>query len=74
MLGILAARLARAVYHMLRKQEAFDEERFWNGAPPAAPPPAGQSKPAAGPTKPAAGKTKPAAATTTKAKARAKVR
>jgi transposase len=34
-LGILAARLARAVYHMLRKQEAFDEERFWNE--PAAP-------------------------------------
>jgi transposase len=31
-LGILAARLARAVYHMLRKQQAFDEERFWNGA------------------------------------------
>jgi hypothetical protein len=30
-LGILAARLARAVYHLLRKQEAFDEERFWNG-------------------------------------------
>ena len=30
-LGILAARLARAVYHMLRKQEAFDEDRFWNG-------------------------------------------
>src|SRR5262249_2041435 len=30
-LGILAARLARAVYHMLRKQEAFDEGRFWNG-------------------------------------------
>src|SRR5262249_112502 len=30
-LGIRAARLARAVYHMLRKQEAFDEERFWNG-------------------------------------------
>jgi hypothetical protein len=28
-LGILAARLARAVYHMLRKQEAFDEDRFW---------------------------------------------
>lgn len=27
-LAILAARLARAVYHMLRKQEAFDEERF----------------------------------------------
>jgi len=30
-LGILAARLARAVYHMLRKQEAFDEDRFWSG-------------------------------------------
>jgi transposase len=30
-LGILAARLARAVYHMLRKREAFDENRFWNG-------------------------------------------
>ena len=31
-LAILAARLARAVYHMLRKGEAFDEERFWAGA------------------------------------------
>jgi transposase len=30
-LGILAARLARAVYHVLRKKEAFDEERFWQG-------------------------------------------
>jgi transposase len=30
-LGILAARLARAVYHMLRKGEAFDEGRFWQG-------------------------------------------
>jgi transposase len=30
-LAILAARLARAVFHMLRKQEAFDEDRFWNG-------------------------------------------
>jgi transposase len=30
-LAILAARLARAVYHMLRKEEAFDEERFWSG-------------------------------------------
>src|ERR1700730_16270616 len=30
-LGILAARLGRAVYHMLRKREAFDEERFWQG-------------------------------------------
>jgi hypothetical protein len=31
-MAILPARLARAVYHMLRKGEAFDEERFWNGA------------------------------------------
>ncbi len=30
-LAILAARLGRAVYHMLRKGEAFDEERFWGG-------------------------------------------
>jgi transposase len=30
-LAILAARLGRAVYHMLRKREAFDEERFWQG-------------------------------------------
>ena len=30
-LAILAARLARAVYHMLRKEEAFDEDRFWGG-------------------------------------------
>ena len=30
-LGILAARLGRAVYHMLRKGEAFDEDRFWQG-------------------------------------------
>jgi transposase len=36
-LGILAARLARAVYHMLRKEEAFDEERFWGGATEPAP-------------------------------------
>jgi hypothetical protein len=36
-LGILAARLARSVYHMLRKQEAFDEERFWNGQASPAP-------------------------------------
>jgi hypothetical protein len=27
-LGILAARLGRAVYHMLRKREAFDVRRF----------------------------------------------
>ena len=30
-LAILAARLARGVFHMLRKGEAFDEERFWSG-------------------------------------------
>jgi transposase len=30
-LAILAARLGRAVYHMLRKREAFDEARFWQG-------------------------------------------
>ena len=27
---VLAAKLGRAVYHLWRKQEAFDEERFWN--------------------------------------------
>jgi transposase len=30
-LAILAARLARAVYHLWRKKEAFDEARFWQG-------------------------------------------
>lgn len=30
-MAIVAARLARAAYHMLRKGEAFDEERFWAG-------------------------------------------
>jgi transposase len=30
-LAILAARLARAIYHMWRKAEAFDEDRFWQG-------------------------------------------
>ncbi len=30
-LAVLAARLARAVYHLWRKQEAFDENRFWQG-------------------------------------------
>jgi transposase len=30
-LAILAARLGRAVYHMLRKREAFDEARSWQG-------------------------------------------
>jgi transposase len=32
-LGILAARLGRAIYHMLRRGDAFDAERFWNGEP-----------------------------------------
>jgi transposase len=32
-LGILAARLGRTVYHMLRRGEAFDAQRFWNGEP-----------------------------------------
>jgi len=31
-LAILSARLGRSVYHMLRKGEAFDENRFWNDA------------------------------------------
>jgi transposase len=35
-LAILAAKLARAVYHLWRKAEAFDEERFWSGSPAAA--------------------------------------
>jgi transposase len=35
-LAILAAKLARAVYHMWRKGEAFDETRFWQGKQPAA--------------------------------------
>ena len=30
-LGILAARLGRAVYQMLRQKKAFDPKRFWNG-------------------------------------------
>jgi transposase len=30
-LAILAAKLGRATYHVLRRKEAFDEERFWNG-------------------------------------------
>jgi transposase len=46
-LGILAARLARAVYHMLRKQEAFDEERFWNGPAEQRPQPTPAARPAA---------------------------
>jgi len=52
--------LARAVYHMLRKQEAFDEERFWNG----------QAKQAQAPTS----QTRPAAASGSRRKARAAAR
>jgi transposase len=36
-LGILAARLGRAVYHMLRHKKAFDPKRFWNGEPKVSP-------------------------------------
>jgi transposase len=36
-LAILAAKLGRAIYHMLRKGEAFDEERFWQGGTEQAP-------------------------------------
>jgi transposase len=36
-LGILAARLGRAVYQMLRQKKAFDPKRFWNGEPGATP-------------------------------------
>jgi hypothetical protein len=43
-MGILASRLARAVYHMLRKQEAFDEARFWNGQAAPSPGPANAAK------------------------------
>jgi transposase len=35
--ALLAARLGRAVYHMWRKGEAFDEERFWQGTARRAP-------------------------------------
>jgi transposase len=34
-LAILAAKLGRAVYHLLRKGEVFDEERFWGTKVPA---------------------------------------
>jgi transposase len=43
-LGILAARLGRAVYHMLRHKKAFDAKRFWNGEPKAPPQKAPKSK------------------------------
>jgi transposase len=29
-MSVLAAKLGRSVYHLLRKQEEFDEDRFWN--------------------------------------------
>src|SRR5205823_2985415 len=59
-LGILAARLARAVYHMLRKHEALDEDRFWHG----------QAKQQQAPTS----HTGPAAASGSRRKARAAAR
>ncbi len=37
-MSVLAAKLGRAVYHMLRKQEDFDEARFWSGRSRAAQP------------------------------------
>jgi transposase len=37
-LAILAARLARAVYHLWRKALAFDEDLFWQGASTSAKP------------------------------------
>jgi transposase len=46
-LAILAARLARTVYHMLRKEEAFDEERFFSGHAKPSPAPTRLPKPAA---------------------------
>jgi transposase len=45
-LAILAARLARAVYHLLRKQQAFDEDRFWGGQAPPSQAPTKASRPA----------------------------
>jgi transposase len=45
-LAIVAARLARAVYHMLRKEEAFDEERFFSGQAPSTSGSTNASKPA----------------------------
>jgi transposase len=53
-LGILAARLGRAVYHMLRQKTAFDPKRFWNGDVPVVSPKQAQ-KPAAKPRRRAKG-------------------
>jgi transposase len=66
-LAILAARLARAVYFMLCKEEAFDEDRFWSGQAKQCPTATSPSKPAAATgqakQRPApASKTKPTAA------------
>jgi transposase len=36
-MAILAARLGRAVYHLLRKKQAFEEDRFWGGVAAAKP-------------------------------------
>jgi hypothetical protein len=61
-LGILAARLGRAVYHMRRQKKAFDPKRFWNGEPKVGPDQPkkaaanGDSKVTAAPTKKSAPK------------------
>jgi transposase len=64
-LAILAERLARAVYHLLRKEEAFDEDRFWGGTVEPPPPPTGSTRPA-----PATKPTGPAAARGARRRAR----
>jgi len=46
-LGILAARLGRTVYRMLRHGTAFDAQRFWNGEPRTPAPPSASRRPAA---------------------------
>ena len=78
-LGILAARLARAVYHMLRKKEAFDEERFWSGNSTPSPTPTRPTRQAAakGQAKQGAtatGSTKPATASGSRQRERATAR
>jgi transposase len=43
-LAVLAARLARAAYHLWRKAEAFDLDRFWGGRPAGGKTPAGDKE------------------------------
>src|SRR5262249_13134085 len=63
-LGILAARLGRAVYAMLRQKRAFDGQRFWGGRSRDRCAAAGEQHPAAG-----TGTTTPACDTTLSASA-----